>query len=379
MAPEYRPHRLDHRPPHKKRADTSGGDPTPGNLSHASLQQLQHVQMRRQQSHMSGVTVTGAGPHSHLAKIAEAEQCSMDHGVDAGGSRQQKTSSTTPPATSGLPAKGGGYARELQLDITPTLPAAEPQPQQQRAQAAKPKPKPKPKPNKGLKAAAARLAKASNAPPAPSATAAEGAAVATPLVIVTFQTRSRETARRLQEEAAKANRRYVPPARDVYQQITCPMTEPPNPTVLESLEHYPVLRIGDTIECRFQPKTAFENICQGTELPPCNQTALSFETRFAEGKSVVIRQLEFEAFYYSFVDGLVCLRCQRQPGSCSCGYASDLLEINRDWKAKRDPSRRLGLRLADDGSVTVALRIPRIRRPLTDDEAAAGCTAALTF
>ena len=178
-----------------------------------------------------------------------------------------------------------------------------------------------------------------------------------PLVLVTFQTRSRETVQRLQKEAAKANRRYVPPARGLHQHITCPTTPPATQAALERLDQCAALRIGDTIECRFTPKTPFEQICRGTEIPSRDQVALAFETRYAEGsdKAAVVRQLEFEVFYYSFDDGLVCLRCQHAPAACSCGYASDLLEINRDWKLKHDPSRRLGLRRATDGSVTVAL------------------------
>ena len=198
-----------------------------------------------------------------------------------------------------------------------------------------------------------------------------------PLVLRTFQTRSRETAQRLQEEAVKANRRYIPPARVVHQHITCPITPPATPASLERLDRYAVVRIGDTIECRFMPKTPFEQICRGTEIPARNQVALAFETRYAEGpdKVEVVRQLEFEVFYYSFDDGLVCLRCQHNPAACSCGYASDLLEINRDWKLKCDPTRRLGLRRAKDGSAIVALRIPRSRRPLTEVEVSAGLEA----
>ena len=59
---------------------------------------------------------------------------------------------------------------------------------------------------------------------------------------------------------------------------------------------------------------------------------------------------------------------QHKPSACACTYANDLLEVNRDWKTKRDPSRRLGFRRADDGSVSLGLRVPRVRRPLSAEE-----------
>lgn len=195
------------------------------------------------------------------------------------------------------------------------------------------------------------------------------------LVIVTYETRSRDKAQRLQKEAAKARRRYAPPPRKVYQHLVCSAMPPPVSDALKSLAHYPALRIGDTVECHFSPKTPGGHICNGIQLPSRGQAALIFEARRHAGPDgvEVVRQLEFEVFYYSFDDGLVCLRCQHIPAACGCGYASDLLEVNRDWKLKRDPSRRLGFRLSDDGSVTLALRIPRNRRPLTATELAAGC------
>ena len=107
---------------------------------------------------------------------------------------------------------------------------------------------------------------------------------------------------------------------------------------------------------------------QGTDLPAHAQSALVFESRLFEGPTESIRQLEFDIFYYSCDSGMVCMRCQKKPEACICHFANDLLEVNRDWKTKRDPARRLGLRQADDGSVAVGLRIPRVRRPLSAEE-----------
>jgi len=85
-----------------------------------------------------------------------------------------------------------------------------------------------------------------------------------------------------------------------------------------------------------------------------------------------LRRLDFEVYYYSFDNGMVCMRCQKKPEGCICSYANDLLEVNRDWKPKRDPTRQLGLRQALDGSVAIGLRIPRTRRPLSAEETRLG-------
>lgn len=195
-----------------------------------------------------------------------------------------------------------------------------------------------------------------------------------PLWITTFQTRSRTETRALQEEAVKSNRRYVPPARQILQSIHCHSTPPLTPQVVEDLSVYPIIRIGDTVELKFKPITPFQYLCQGYELEPHGQVALGFATR--TGPDCETRSLHFEILYHSFVDGTVCLRCQQEPVKCECNYASDLLEINRDWKAKKDPARRLGLRSYDDGWVGVALRIPRTRRPISDQEREMGCLAS---
>jgi len=123
---------------------------------------------------------------------------------------------------------------------------------------------------------------------------------------------------------------------------------------------------------RFKPETAFELLCQGYELEPRGQVALGFGCTAPDGTR---RALEFEVLHHAPDDGIACLRCQHAPAACCCGYANDLLEINRDWKAKKDPTRRLGLRSFEQGVVGVAIRIPRTRRPLTAEERAANCPA----
>eukprot|EP00041_Stephanoeca_diplocostata_P018820 m.398030 g.398030 ORF g.398030 m.398030 type:complete len:554 (-) comp21133_c0_seq1:22-1683(-) len=194
------------------------------------------------------------------------------------------------------------------------------------------------------------------------------------LLITTFQTRSRTETRALQDEALRNNRRYVPPARQILQYIHCRTTPPLNPQLVDDMSVYPIIRIGDTIELKFKPVTPFQSLCQGHEVAPHDQVALGFATR--AGPSGEMRKLNFEILYHSFVDGTVCLRCQKQPVKCECKYANDLLEINRDWKAKKDPARRLGLRPFDDGWVGIALRIPRTRRPVSDQERDNGCLAS---
>jgi hypothetical protein len=207
-----------------------------------------------------------------------------------------------------------------------------------------------------------------------------------PFHVTTFRTRSREETKHLKRDAELSKRRYIPPSREVLQAIHGPTTAPSSPAPAEDLEVFPFVRIGDTIELRFKPSTPFDELCQGTEVTPTGQVALGFRCASSDGSE---RRLEFEILYHSFAlaaaatsaasgaagdcgkdDALVCLRCQRVPGACACGYPSDLLEMNRDWKAKKDPKRRLGLRAFDRGVVGVALRIPRTRAPLTAAERA---------
>jgi hypothetical protein len=63
--------------------------------------------------------------------------------------------------------------------------------------------------------------------------------------------------------------------------------------------------------------------------------------------------LEFEVLHHAGDEGLACLRCQHSPVECDCKYANDLLQINSDWKGKKDPTQRLGLRKFEDGQVEV--------------------------
>lgn len=200
-------------------------------------------------------------------------------------------------------------------------------------------------------------------------------ATLTGLCLITFQTRSRSTTQQLQQAARMANRRYIPPARSIHQKIDGLTSPPPSPAALLSKDNYPAVRIGDTVEVRFNPITPFTDICRGAELPAKAQAALRFETTVPahDGAAAAVRRIEFEVLYYSFTEGIVCLRCQGKPHACCCTYHNDLLEINRDWKTKRDPSRRLGLRQVGDESVSIALRIPRARRPLSKEESLRGC------
>eukprot|EP00038_Savillea_parva_P002775 m.117659 g.117659 ORF g.117659 m.117659 type:complete len:547 (+) comp10949_c0_seq1:248-1888(+) len=185
-------------------------------------------------------------------------------------------------------------------------------------------------------------------------------------LITTFRTRSRQETKALQLQAMLNKRRYIPPAREVLQEMRGPTYPPATPQDAEDESRFPIVRIGDTIEMKFHTKTSFDLLCHGYELEPHDQVALGFGCTLEDGE---VRSLEFEVLFHSDVDdATVCLRCQHEPHVCTCGYASDLLELNRDWKAKKDPTRRLGLRSFDHGLVGVALRIPRTRRPLSDDE-----------
>lgn len=151
-------------------------------------------------------------------------------------------------------------------------------------------------------------------------------------------------------EAARNNRRYIPPAREVLQTLYGPTDPPSRPADAEDETTFPIIRIGDTIEMKFTPSTPFDKLCHGYELEPKGQVALGFGSDNADG----VRSLEFEVLHHAGEDGLACLRCQQELPKCCCGYANDLLEINRDWKAKKDPTRRLGLRAFDDGVVGVS-------------------------
>eukprot|EP00035_Acanthoeca_spectabilis_P007436 m.136686 g.136686 ORF g.136686 m.136686 type:complete len:508 (+) comp13954_c0_seq1:365-1888(+) len=204
-------------------------------------------------------------------------------------------------------------------------------------------------------------------PPAPAKRQHEDSPPARPFLVTTFRTRSRQETKVLQMEAARNNRRYIPPAREVLQTLYGPTDPPSRPADAEDETTFPIIRIGDTIEMKFTPSTPFDKLCHGYELEPKGQVALGFGSDNADG----VRSLEFEVLHHAGEDGLACLRCQQELPKCCCGYANDLLEINRDWKAKKDPTRRLGLRAFDDGVVGVALRIPRTRRPLTAEERAA--------
>ena len=75
-------------------------------------------------------------------------------------------------------------------------------------------------------------------------------------------------------QAVRENRRYVPPAREIWQHIHCTMIPPDGPKALEQLDIYPVLRIGDTFECRFNPMTPFETLCQVGGMPPATPVAM---------------------------------------------------------------------------------------------------------
>eukprot|EP00039_Didymoeca_costata_P028459 m.21119 g.21119 ORF g.21119 m.21119 type:complete len:659 (+) comp7040_c0_seq1:272-2248(+) len=190
--------------------------------------------------------------------------------------------------------------------------------------------------------------------------------------VTTFQTRSRDETRALQAEAETLNRRYIPPGRPVFQSFIAPDEPPTSPSQAEAVDIFPFVRIGDTIELNFAMSTPFEQMCQGFQMEPGGQTALGFATMNLEGTAH--RTLEFEIYYYHCDEGILCLRCQESPAACTCKYASDLLEINRDWKTKRDPQRRLGLKQHLDGTASIALRIPRNRRKLTPAEIKAGMT-----
>lgn len=206
-----------------------------------------------------------------------------------------------------------------------------------------------------------------------------GSGVPLPLHVTTFQTRSRSETRALQAEAQSQCRRYIPPPREQLQSLQCQINPPSSPLAVEAIDKYPIVRIGDTVEIKFNLATPFQELCAGYEIEPHDQVALGFGCNIGGGESRIIA---FEIMYHSFSDGTVCLRCQKSvpeptsttATSCTCTYPNDLLEINRDWKAKKDPSRRLGLRsYGDGGTIGLALRIPRTRRPLSAAEKAAGC------
>ena len=188
--------------------------------------------------------------------------------------------------------------------------------------------------------------------------------------VTTFQTRSRDETRALQAEAEVLNKRYIPPGRPVFQCFAAPKVPPTAPVDVEDANLYPFIRIGDTVELNFAMKTPFDLMCKGSQIEPNGQTALGFQC--TDSKKAAILSLEFQIFYYSFDDGVVCLRCQKAPGACACNYASDLLEINRDWKAKRDPQRRLGLKEHSDGTCSIAIRVPRTRRKVSKADKEAG-------
>lgn len=57
------------------------------------------------------------------------------------------------------------------------------------------------------------------------------------------------------------------------------------------------------------PVPSLSSLVKGTELAAHAQSALVFESRLFEGRREYIRQVEFEVFYYSFDNGLVCMRC----------------------------------------------------------------------
>ena len=57
---------------------------------------------------------------------------------------------------------------------------------------------------------------------------------------------------------------------------------------------------------------------QGMPIEPCGQTALGFSCRNRQGTGS--HTLEFKIYYYSFEEGITCLRCQHEPTACVCSY-----------------------------------------------------------
>ena len=154
---------------------------------------------------------------------------------------------------------------------------------------------------------------------------APGAAL-TGLCLITFQTRSRDTSRQLQQDARMANRRYIPPARGIHQKIHGPTSPPASPAALLSEHDFAAIRIGDTVEIRFKPVTPFTDICRGVELPASGQAALRFETTVPAGKgsAATIRRIGFEVLYHSFAEvsptSPICNWCGYRVASNSLMY-----------------------------------------------------------